>query len=111
MQAKRFSLYARTISHLQPKQIGYLVIRRVLPRGYNLKEKVPAAQMRPGAALRTAPLTSTMQATGGGGYGEFRFLNVSKARGHGGVDWASPEMTKPWRYNLHYFDYIVYIWR
>jgi uncharacterized heparinase superfamily protein len=110
-QANRLSLYARTISHLQPRQIGYLVLRRVLPRGANLKEKVPAAQSRPGVALRTAALPSAMQTTGGGGYGEFRFLNVSKALGHGGVDWASPEMTKLWRYNLHYFDYILDSWR
>src|SRR5207249_3381876 len=41
----------------------------------------------------------------------FRFLNVSKALGHSGVGWASPEMPKLWRYNLHYFDYILDSWR
>ena len=38
---------------------------------------------------------------------EFRFLNVSKTFSHGKVDWASADMPKLWRYNLHYFDYIL----
>jgi len=38
---------------------------------------------------------------------EFRFLNVSKAFSHGNADWSSTDMTKLWRYNLHYFDYIL----
>ena len=38
---------------------------------------------------------------------EFRFLNVSKSARHGRVDWASAQMPKLWRYNLHYFDYIL----
>ena len=38
---------------------------------------------------------------------EFRFLNVAKAFSHGKVDWTSTDMTRLWRYNLHYFDYIL----
>jgi uncharacterized heparinase superfamily protein len=38
---------------------------------------------------------------------EFRFLNVSKTFDRGKVDWASTDMTRLWRYNLHYFDYIL----
>ena len=38
---------------------------------------------------------------------EIRFLNVSKTFSPGKVDWASTDMTKLWRYNLHYFDYIL----
>ena len=38
---------------------------------------------------------------------EFRFLNVAKAFSRGKVDWMSTNMTRLWRYNLHYFDYIL----
>ena len=38
---------------------------------------------------------------------EFRFLNVAKPFSRGKVDWTSTDMTRLWRYNLHYFDYIL----
>ena len=42
---------------------------------------------------------------------EFRFLNVAKAFSRGKVDWTSTDMTRLWRYNLHYFDYILDVGR
>jgi uncharacterized heparinase superfamily protein len=33
-------------------------------------------------------------------------LNQEKAFPDGGIDWASNDMPKLWRYNLHYFDYL-----
>lgn len=38
---------------------------------------------------------------------EFCFLHVSKKFNDDHVDWASCEMPKLWRYNLHYFDYLL----
>jgi uncharacterized heparinase superfamily protein len=109
--ANRLSLYARTISHLQARQVGYLLLRRLPARGADPSKKVPAPQPRLGVALQTAPLPRTIGPGNGGGYGEFRFLNVSKAFAPGRVDWASPDMARLWRYNLHYFDYIRDDWR
>jgi hypothetical protein len=33
-------------------------------------------------------------------------LNQEKTFPDGGIDWASKDMPKLWRYNLHYFDYL-----
>lgn len=37
---------------------------------------------------------------------EFRFLNVS-CQFPGGIDWGCANVSKLWRYNLHYFDYVL----
>jgi len=38
---------------------------------------------------------------------EFRFLNVTRRFAQGCVDWVPIESDKLWRYNLHYFDYVL----
>ena len=102
--ADRLFLFARTLSHLKAVQIAYLMRQRVLPtRSSRGKPKLPA-QLRRGVAART-PFLVTARASGK--HGEFRFLNVSKSFARGKVDWASPDQTRLWRYNLHYFDYIL----
>ena len=42
-----------------------------------------------------------------GGPNEFAFLNRSQRFSDGKVDWRSPDKDKLWRYNLHYFDYVL----
>lgn len=37
----------------------------------------------------------------------FRFLNATKTFNGEDIDWKSSEMPKLWRYNLHYFDYLL----
>ncbi|MHB8533835.1 MAG: heparinase II/III family protein [Sulfuricaulis sp.] len=38
---------------------------------------------------------------------EFHFLNQSRTFQDGNIDWACACMSKLWRYNLHYFDYVI----
>jgi uncharacterized heparinase superfamily protein len=103
MDAARLSLYARTVSHLKAKQVAYFVLRRLLAVPSMRVDRNASVQLRGGVAMQ-APLVTRMRPEG---EHEFRFLNVSKAFRHGEVDWASSEMPKLWRYNLHYFDYIL----
>src|SRR5436309_4239770 len=103
MEATRIALYARTMSHLKAKQIAYFVLRRLLPVPNRPANKKASAQIRRGVSMQ-APLAMTMRQDGAN---EFRFLNVAKTFRHGMVDWACPDMPKLWRYNLHYFDYIL----
>jgi uncharacterized heparinase superfamily protein len=42
-----------------------------------------------------------------GGPNEFAFFNRSQRFSDGKVDWRSPDKDKLWRYNLHYFDYVL----
>jgi len=37
---------------------------------------------------------------------EFRFLNIAKKFDPDHMDWVCPEMSRLWRYNLQYFDYL-----
>jgi uncharacterized heparinase superfamily protein len=37
----------------------------------------------------------------------FTFLNVTSTPAAAGVDWAAAGMSRLWRYNLHYFDYLM----
>ncbi|MBS3965502.1 MAG: alginate lyase family protein [Methylomonas sp.] len=37
----------------------------------------------------------------------FRFLNVEKQFAIGNIDWAPGDVSRLWRYNLHYFDYLL----
>lgn len=103
MEASRIVLYARTLSHLKAKQIAYLVLRRLWPVPNRPVEKKASVRVRRGVSMQ-APLVATMPLNR---EHEFRFLNVPKTFSHGKVDWASTDMTRLWRYNLHYLDYIL----
>src|SRR5260221_9565931 len=102
MKASRIALYARTLSHLKPRQIAYLVVRRLWQAPNRPTASNALVRVRRGVRMQ-APLVTTMRDK----EHEFRFLNVSKTFSDGKVDWASTDMTKLWRYNLHYFDYIL----
>src|SRR5215467_14950253 len=102
METFPLALYARTLSYLKASQILYLVLRRFRIAGDTPKRK-PSVQVRQGVSMQ--PSLPTM--TAWHGEQEFRFLNVSKTFSHGKVDWASTDMSKLWRYNLHYFDYAL----
>ena len=103
MDLSRIGLYARTLSHLKPKQIAYLVLRRLWPAPNAPAEETTFVQVRRGVSMQAPLVTTTPQDR----EHEFRFLNVSKTFSPGKVDWASTDMTKLWRYNLHYFDYVL----
>ena len=95
-------LYARTLSHLKARQIFYLLLHRAFgSRAVFWKRRGPVNR-RAGISIQ-APIAAL---SGGGEPYEFRFLNVSR-RFEGAVDWTSANTSRLWRYNLHYFDYIL----
>ena len=95
------ALYARTVRHLKPAQIVSLLRRRILAY-YGPARTRAELRCRDGVWLQE----SIAPAARASAENEFRFLNVMK-RYEGKVDWVSAEMTRLWRYNLHYFDYIL----
>ena len=98
---KRLLLYARTLVHLRPTQILALIRKRLLPSPTQAPQ-IHELRLRPGVGLTPCLPHSRPP---GRDY-TFCFLNEEKDFPDGGIDWASKEMSKLWRYNLHYFDYL-----
>jgi uncharacterized heparinase superfamily protein len=99
--ATSLSRYVRTVRHLKAEQIVYRILRRIFPTGrippfseeIGLRDNV---RMTPGVSSGVAPREEN----------SFSFLNVDKRFPPDSMDWASPEMSKLWRYNLHYFNFL-----
>lgn len=102
----RLGLYFRTLRYLRPEQLrGQLANRlraqRWRPRA--LREEptlrgalAPVTVLPPSSSMVSSDLT-------------FTFLNASASLQvrPGAVDWAARSMSRLWRYNLHYFDYLL----
>jgi uncharacterized heparinase superfamily protein len=99
---KRLLLYARTLVHLRPTQVLALIRKRLLPSPTQVHQ-IHGLRLRPGVGLTPCLPHSSSS----GKDHTFCFLNQEKIFPDGGiVDWASKDMPKLWRYNLHYFDYL-----
>ncbi|HKU16473.1 MAG TPA: alginate lyase family protein [Steroidobacteraceae bacterium] len=99
MQAARLF---HTVRHLRATQIRHQLLNRVLSPA---RVRVAASVVRTRADLRPVPyITGACGAVSTGL--TFRFLNESRST-LGPIDWASPAMSRLWRYNLHYFDYLL----
>ncbi len=94
------SLYFHTLRHLRPGQVSSRLLRRINGRPKDLSAP---AHIAPRTLLTAAPWLGRPPQ----GIGEFTFLNLKKEFPSGSIDWRSPEMPKLWRYNLHYFDYLL----
>jgi len=98
---RKLFLFYRTTTHLKGKQFLYFFLRRIIPSGktkINLSEGVknkPNFNHMPFNELRNTV-----------GENVFVFLNVQKQYASG-VNWLDETMPKLWRYNLHYFDYLL----
>jgi uncharacterized heparinase superfamily protein len=89
-----------TVRHLRPVQIyGRLWLRAVRPRP-DIRPAPPLATQSGSWIARSWREPSLV------GENTFRFLNLSGAIAQP-RDWDSPERSKLWRYNLHYFDDLV----
>lgn len=100
----QLSNYLHTVRYLRPSQIYHQLWNR-------------AFAARPTQPVRHAP--NLRDGVSGFGYltpfagrvsgdSEFCFLNVAHSGAKTGmVDWAATQMPKLWRYNLHYFDYLL----
>ena len=98
---KRLLLYARTLVHLRPTQVLAQILKRILPSAPQFSP-IHGLRLRPGVELSPCLPHSRLP----GRDHSFCFLNQEKAFPDGDIDWASKEMPKLWRYNLHYFDYL-----
>ena len=99
----RIGLHLRTVRHMRAGQILSLVAKRVV-RIRGGTAPVPAVRPR-GMALAAAPIAP-------GGDQDLvdgvAFLNHHVDFRGGCVDWRCAELPKLWRYNLHYFDYLLW---
>ena len=98
---KRLRLYARTVRYLKFRQAAYFVRRRLLPEG------------GPDALGKVAPIRNGVRmdavitvVSSVSDENEFRFLNTKKSFDLQRMDWTASDMSRLWRYNLHYFDYL-----
>lgn len=98
---KRLLLFARTLIHLRPMQVLAQILMRVLPSPTQALQ-IHGLLLRPGVGLNPSLPHSRLS----GKDHAFCFLNQGKTFPDGGIDWASKDMPKLWRYNLHYFDYL-----
>jgi uncharacterized heparinase superfamily protein len=98
---KRLLLYARTLVHLRSTQVLALIRKRLLPSPTQFSQ-IHGLRLRPGVGLSPCLPHSCLP----GRDHAFYFLNQEKTFPDGSIDWASKDMSKLWRYNLHYFDYL-----
>lgn len=97
---QRSALYWNTIRYLKLRQLGFQVMRRVSTRRLS-RSSEPVPSVRDPVVRLPFPGTSAT-----GTPGVFRFLNVQRDFDAGSFDWSAPDMSRLWRYNLHYFDYL-----
>lgn len=98
----RLLLYIRTASHLKPTQVAFQVLRKLFPARLRRSRNRTIA-LREGVRLLCEPIPAMFD----GSDADFRFLNAAKTFNGENIDWKSAEMPKLWRYNLHYFDYLL----
>ena len=98
---KRLLFYARTLVHLRPTQVLAQILKRVLPAPTQVPH-IHGLRLRPGVEIGPCLPLSRLP----GRDHAFCFLNQERTFPDGGIDWASKDMPKLWRYNLHYFDYL-----
>jgi uncharacterized heparinase superfamily protein len=98
---KRLLLFVRTLVYLRPSQILAQILKRVLPSPTRVPQ-IHGLRLRPGVGISPCLPHSRLP----GKDHAFCFLNQEKTFSDGGIDWASKDLPKLWRYNLHYFDYL-----
>ncbi len=105
LKAPGLGTYWRTLSHLRWSQIGYLALRRVLPRSHSLATiKAPVSLRDVASRAKFADwqpeLSRKMIAAR-----EFTFLNQTVVAS-GSIPWNDHQYAKLWLYHLNYFDFL-----
>lgn len=93
----------RTVRYLRARQAAYYVYRRSLQRTEKRIQCPSNAERRPGVRLLPRPNACVPDL----GDFEFVFLDTPRAFGPHAIDWHCADMSRLWRYNLHYFDYLL----
>lgn len=92
----------RTLRHLRTRQIAYYIWRRLLPAA-GAPVRIPSSvARRAGVRLLPRPCSSTRDQDAVA----FSFVGQTLTFEHGAIDWHPAEVTRLWRYNLHYFEYL-----
>ncbi|MEC9375428.1 MAG: heparinase, partial [Pseudomonadota bacterium] len=95
---RRLFLYINTVRWLRVSQLCWQIFRRFRP--ISLTAEPPLETLKPIIfnhyfPKRPQPLTY-----------EFRFLNKSKPAAGEDLNWHPKDVSRLWRYNLHYFDFL-----
>ena len=93
--------YWRTLKHLDARQVGWLVARRVLRSPWRIARPLKAGLRSQADAI--TPLHPPARTYLGGN--RFKFLNHENNFGSR-IDWNTRDETRLWQYNLHYFDWL-----
>ncbi len=93
-------LYFHTLRYLKPGQVSSRLLRKFNGRAVNISAPAAVAAK---ALSNIAPWLVKITGRKSG----FNFLNLAKDFSGGRIGWRSAEMPKLWRYNLHYFDYLL----
>ena len=101
-RTRKLLLFANTARYLRPRQFFYFLLRRVLPSGHFRATLPDKLNINPRFTL----LPTIVPSGQAGDDHVFRFLNLEKDFSSG-IDWSDKSLPKLWRYNLHYFDYLL----
>ncbi len=96
----RLALYLNTVRWLRVSQLYWQVYRRVRP--VINPRTVPVEPHREDILSAPTPRSPQPERY------EFRFLNKSRAANPRQIDWHPQDETRLWRYNLHYFDFLLW---
>lgn len=93
----------RTVRYLRIKQVAYYLYRRALQRPAGRIDLPSRIERRTGVRLHPRPSHCVPNA---GDFG-FVFLDIPKTFDRNAVDWHGADVPRLWRYNLHYFDFLL----
>lgn len=94
----------RTVRYLKSRQIGWLIYRRLRPVTLVKAPAEVRLVQRAGVSLIPRPCNSSFGWNGGW---TFTFLGVEHMFPLERFDWHPPNVSRLWRYNLQYFDYLL----
>ena len=96
------ALHLRTARYLRPSQIFYWLLRRYLNL-HRITHSDSTDEIRDGVRLGEIIRSSRVSLE----ENTFSFLNKACRLDLSGMDWDCADMPRIWRYNLHYFDYML----
>lgn len=94
----------RTVRYLKPGQIGWLVYRRLRPVTPVRVRADNVPVRRQGVGLAPRPCNCWL---GWDGSWTFEFVGQARSFTPASMDWHPADVSRLWRYNLHYFDYLL----
>ena len=98
----KLSLYLWTFRYLRPMQIAYMILRRIINIQPKISENINP-QTKTGFRL-SGSIRSKQNLLNGN---TLTFLNTAIEIDDNHIDWGCASHPKLWRYNLHYFDYLL----